>query len=449
MKNLPEAIGWTLLHFTWQATVIAAVCKCFDQGLQQSRTILRYNVTLAALVCMFGTSIATLVYEQERVNHVQRSGTASATMPASVQISSLHEHLADALRVPFHLNTIHLFQWIDGVWLVGVLLCSIRAAGGVLVLRRMRSALSVEPIEEMAELFRGLVGRMRINRQVSLRMHIAGLDPFVAGLFRSIVYLPLSALSSLTPDQIEAVLTHELAHVRRADCIGNLLNTSMETLFFFHPAVWWLGRTLREQREFCCDDIVLVSCSSPMNYAQALLVLAENQQISPHLALSAGGHGGRHLFFRIERILGNEPSTERQSEASVVFNLAIPAIMLVVAGCLFLAAPAGNHFPGVQAAAISASRIRFYQHPARSTVRLASVTRSNLERFPTKRITIHLSQSAAKETQSERSLTELAAPTDIGDYSERRLRIHNHQHHDHQHSHHHTHAPGDSQSTDG
>ena len=95
---------------------------------------------------------------------------------------------------------------------------------------------------------------------------------------------------ALSPEQLEAVLAHELAHVRRADYLWNLIQTMAETLLFFHPAVWWLGRRLREQRELCCDDVAVQSCADPLVYATALLRLEERRSQRLSLAMALDGH---------------------------------------------------------------------------------------------------------------------------------------------------------------
>jgi hypothetical protein len=183
---------------------------------------------------------------------------------------------------------------------------------------------------------------MELKGRVSLRIHLAATNPFVVGAFRSIIYLPVSTLTSLTPDQIDAILAHELAHVRRSDYAWNLLQTAMETLFFFHPAVWWLGRIIREQRELCCDDIVINSSFIPLTYAKALLILAERQHVQPRLAMPLDGHQGRkQLFSRIARILGDACVPEGESYRSMVFRLFIPAVAGSLVLCCSIAIPMG------------------------------------------------------------------------------------------------------------
>jgi hypothetical protein len=150
------------------------------------------------------------------------------------------------------------------------------------------------------------------------------------GAMRAIVLLPFSVLTSLGPDELEVVLAHELAHVRRADFVWNILQTIAETLFFFHPAVWWLSSRIRHERELCCDDLALTVCPNPVTYASALYRLEEHRSHHLRLAMALDGHASRHtLLMRIARILG-EPMTRIPSRSVRPFSLAAAIAGLVV-----------------------------------------------------------------------------------------------------------------------
>ncbi len=176
-----------------------------------------------------------------------------------------------------------------------------------------------------------LCERLGITRQVSLYIsqHIQG--PLAIGVVRSLVILPASALMALSPAQLEAVLAHELAHVRRADYLWNLIQTMVETLLFFHPAVWWLGSRLRQQRELCCDDVAVQSCADPLVYATALLRLEERRSQRLSLAMALDGHKPwSGLGLRIARILGETNGKKSPRELVPIPLAAICALFLLV-----------------------------------------------------------------------------------------------------------------------
>jgi hypothetical protein len=189
----------------------------------------------------------------------------------------------------------------------------------------------VEAPEAVRANFTRLCKRLGITSQVNLRIseHVQG--PLAMGIVRSLIILPASTLMALTPEQLEAVLAHELEHVRRADYFWNLIQTTVETLFFFHPAVWWLGSRLRQQRELCCDDAAVRACADPLLYATALLRLEErrNQQLS--LAMALDGHrSSSGLRARISRILGETIGEERSRELPPLPLAPIFAVFLLV-----------------------------------------------------------------------------------------------------------------------
>jgi hypothetical protein len=235
--------------------------------------------------------------------------------------------------VLLHLS--RFLPWLDVAWLLGVACLSTRTIGGWRLLQQLRrSALAEAPGAVHANFVR-LCERLEITRQVRLRIseHIQG--PLAMGIVRSLVILPASALMALSPDQLEAVLAHELAHVRRADYLWNLIQTMVETLFFFHPAVWWLGRRLREQRELCCDDVAVQSCADPLVYATALLCLEERcrQQLSLAMALDGNLDGHRRwsgLRIRIARILGEANGVKGPRDLVPIPLAAISALFLLV-----------------------------------------------------------------------------------------------------------------------
>ena len=135
-------------------------------------------------------------------------------------------------------------------------------------------------------------------------MHVADCDrldaPAVIGWVRPVILVPVAALSSLTIAQVDAILAHELAHIRRHDYLVNLFQTVAETLLFYHPAVWWLSGRLRLEREHCCDDVAVSISGDAVGYAEALAAI-EARRSAPAFAMAAGGGS---LVDRIRRILG-------------------------------------------------------------------------------------------------------------------------------------------------
>jgi len=360
MNDSMQALGWTLVHFCWQAVVIALLYRILDLAFVRLRSKVRYALALTAMMGMLLAALTTLGYEEVRLSH-QRStsapGLSDTTHPAltvagqritgAVIITpsaapaakaGVGRDLASAITLVMPMSLGRLMTWIDAMWLAGVLILSLRTVGGWIVIRRLRMSALVAIPESVRITFNRLSERMGIRRRIELLgcERISG--PLAMGVFRSVVLLPVSALTHLTPDQLEVVLAHELAHIRRGDYLWNMIQTVVETLFFFHPAVWWLGGHLRQQRELCCDDVALACCADPVVYATALLRLEEQRSSRLQLAMALDGHGaGSSLKARIVRILDGAPgdAPERRRELAPLSLVGISAML----GMFFLPLP--------------------------------------------------------------------------------------------------------------
>jgi beta-lactamase regulating signal transducer with metallopeptidase domain len=333
MNDSMQALGWTLVHFCWQAAVIALLYRMLDLAFARSRSSVRYALALAAMISMFLVAVMTLGYEEMRLMrdggstaaqlipaHSQHALVGHVTAPAApVEISATttSRDLVASIATLIPMSLVRWMPWIDAIWLAGVLILSLRTVGGWMLIRRLRLSSMVEIPESVRSAFERLAQKMGIVRRIDLMVCERISGPLAMGVFRSAVLLPVSALTHLNADQLEVVLAHELAHIRRGDYLWNMIQTAVETLFFFHPAVWWLGGHLRQQRELCCDDVALSCCSDPVVYATALLRLEEQRGSRLQLAMALDGHGsGSGLKTRIVRILqgssGEAPTRQRE-----------------------------------------------------------------------------------------------------------------------------------------
>ena len=154
--------------------------------------------------------------------------------------------------------------------------------------------------------------------------------PTVIGWMKPVILLPASALAGLSPAQLEAILAHELAHIRRHDYLVNLLQTLVETLLFYHPAVWWLSRRIRIERENCCDDLAVSLCGDPVAYAQALADLEELRGRGGQLVMAANGGS---LVHRVRRLLG-APSHAGRGPGWLAGSVAVLLMLGIAAGAL-------------------------------------------------------------------------------------------------------------------
>ena len=326
------ALGWTLLHFCWQSTMIALLYALVDRCLLRATTAIRYGVAMAMLGLMPVAAIATFIEQERLVVHFAQP----AQPVVASQIGSLHAIVVK--EVPFAAPAMadtelwitghadRLLLWIDGIWLVGVCLLALRATCGWWRLRSLRRNAQLKVPIAIQKRFAKVVAQLRLLHPVSLRVSAEVISPMAMGIWRSSVILPLSVAMSLPSEQLEAVLAHELAHIRRWDYFCNLVQTAIECVFFFHPAVWWISRQTRELREMCCDEIAARTCADPGIYAEALLQMEEQRAEHVQLAVALHGRGGA-LLHRIRRVMG-ETTMEQRSMSGV----RIAAAGLVFAG---------------------------------------------------------------------------------------------------------------------
>jgi beta-lactamase regulating signal transducer with metallopeptidase domain len=330
-----EALGWTLVHFLWQGAAVAIVYRMADRALARHSANARYVLALAALLGMLAVSVTTLAYEEASYyQSAPRTGAAAphfvlAAQPVAAPLSETARPLQTASLDRMSLQ--HLMPYLDALWLAGVLFLSLRALGGWWLIRRLRRRTHQRAPHTLLLRLDVLRRQMGIRRLVDLRLSERIASPFTAGVLRPWILLPVTALTGLSSEQLEMVLYHELAHIRRADYLWNLLQTMVETLFFFHPAVWWISRRVREERELSCDDIAVKNCSDPALYASALLRIEEERRTRLRLAMALDGHQSRAgLRARILRILG---TTEARPRGFRPVSLAGIAAALIVFLC--------------------------------------------------------------------------------------------------------------------
>jgi beta-lactamase regulating signal transducer with metallopeptidase domain len=313
------ALGWTLLHFCWQGTAVAAAYAFANRLTLRASPVVRYAVATGALALMPLLVLATFAGEVRTATSVHASVKATTEVqpligsgiqePASQPDAISPVSITEASRSWLAGHTEQVLPWVDALWMLGVLLLAIRTMGGWRQLEQLRRrARGIVPAH-VEQSFLHICERVNVGRRVILRVSDQVISPMAMGVWRATVILPASALLSLSQEELEAVLAHELGHIRRWDYAWNLLQTALETVLFFHPAVWWLSRKVRDRREVCCDEIAVQSCSDPIVYAQTLLRLEEQKIQVRRLAVAQRGSSGS-LLVRVKKVLGEDEPME-------------------------------------------------------------------------------------------------------------------------------------------
>jgi beta-lactamase regulating signal transducer with metallopeptidase domain len=300
MTALAMALNSALLQLVWQGLVVAFLLWMVLAALRRKSASARYLVSCAALAVLTVLPIVTacLAYQRPFVvpanaaTNAVRTGAAFVTVVFASPISSPTNWLA-------------LIQaWMLPAWACGVAFLSMRLLWGCSRVSSLkRTGDTAEPaVLAMAARLSERIGVTRAVRVLVTSLADGG--PCVIGALRPVVLLPAATLLGLTAEQLEAVLAHELAHIRRYDYLVNMVQMLIETLFFYHPAVWWISGRIRQERELCCDDIAVRCCGDAVGYARALTALERIRVITPSLAL---GVKDGPLMYRVQRLLGAAP----------------------------------------------------------------------------------------------------------------------------------------------
>jgi uncharacterized protein (TIGR03435 family) len=312
-----QALGRALLHFVWQGPLLALLLWIVRAIVPSAAARLRYAAASLILLTMPTALIVTATWnphsELGRAGPAARISTQAPATPPRAAVYDAPTSSAPRAGIP---------GWIACIWMIGVLLLSARTAGGWMGVRRLkRGAVPADPaFEQMAD---RLKRSLRVSAPVRLGTSAMVRVPTVIGWLRPWILLPVTALTGLSEPQLAAILAHELAHIRRHDYLLNLLQTVIETVLFYHPAVWWVGRQMRLEREHCCDDLAVTACGSAFEYANAL---AEMEQLRDRIPTPALAANGGELLGRIRRVLGHEDLASRPMGA-----IAAAALVLMIA----------------------------------------------------------------------------------------------------------------------
>ncbi len=376
-----ERLGWVLLHFVWQGAVIAALCAIAFVTLRRGSASVRYLIACTGLLVMAACLPATWFV----VAGAAPGGTGKQSLPVrtgggeaaetrgrvsprlDLRVSERRDYAPDhtfdkshsefagnqpsptpspvtgegqpAVTLPnggegdssplgpsWPDRIAAALPWLVIAWLIGVFGLSIRLAIGWHGIHRLRRAASLTADGPWRSVLSRLCERLHIRSTVRLLESSLVDVPTMIGWLRPVILWPPALLAGLSVEQFEALLAHELAHVRRHDYLVNLVQTAIETLLFYHPAVWWLSRRIRHERECCCDDLAVATCGNRLSYARALATLEELRPPARQLALAADGGC---LLARIRRILGL-PAPRRIAKRHWLLGLTLSATVLML-----------------------------------------------------------------------------------------------------------------------
>lgn len=358
-----DRLGWTLLHSTWQGAAIAAMLAIASGLLARRSAQARYLAACVAMTAMLAVGAVTFFVVRPPLDPVATPARVeeSSQTPAAKDLPRGRSDAARGISSPPSVSSLGQLEgqvekhdvakptpampaagvppdaggpaapapalartgpqparfaqlaqpclpWLVAAWLLGVGVLGLWRVGGLIAAWRLTTIGTQPAAKNIEELAVRLANRLGVRRMVQIVQSLVVDTPMVIGWLRPVILLPLSSVTGLSGPQLEAILAHELAHIRRHDYLLNLLQGVVETLLFYHPAVWWMSRLLRAERERCCDDVAVQLCGDRIGYAEALAAVEATRAAwtarLPVAAVTAGSPGGKDFVDRVGRILG-------------------------------------------------------------------------------------------------------------------------------------------------
>jgi len=365
-KPFFQHLGWTLLNFVWQGALIAALHGGLMILLRRSSANVRYLFSCAALLLMvsfplIGTLGESSFYKDSTANEnllkpegtvaepLQRSETQSNVNAVSIRPNEHPAPENSTVSLPhFRLSKgwaqeqlTFFMPWLAAIWLAGVSFLSLRLIGEIITTRQLKQAEISPFIQVWQDKLQSLARRLEVSQTVRLYQTAKVEVPTVVGWLKPVILIPVSAITCMNPQHLEALLAHELAHIRRYDFLINLVQIVAETLLFYHPAVWYVSNRIRQEREYCCDDLAVTACGDVLLYSNALFELEKLRCATPQFTVAASGGS---LLRRIQRlvIISDAPRTHFSPMAAALIGVLILLSLLNPRQTTFLTGQARN-----------------------------------------------------------------------------------------------------------
>lgn len=338
-----QKLGWVLLHFIWQAMVIAILLAVLLRILRGFSANLRYVAACLAMVIIVLLPVVTMQFvnvlplqEEQTVFEIPNTENKSEVVELQPSVISLPSSgIYEPVREE-SARTSNVIVWKQRItdilepalphivtgWLLGVLVLSVWQLGGWAQLQKLRRKMVKQVDTPLKDKLNRLSEKLGVNQAVDLLESALVRVPTMIGWLRPVILLPAGALTGLSTAQLEAILAHELAHIKRYDYLVNILQTIVEILGFYHPALWWISHKIRTERENCCDDLAVTVTNDRISYARALTSMEEIRGRGELAVAAAGGN----LISRVRRIIGKD-----SSEKTVSWIPAITAILFIIA----------------------------------------------------------------------------------------------------------------------
>lgn len=320
VNNLIKAIGWSILHSLWQGAIIYAVLFIILMARPKMSARLKHNLSFGALFLIFASFCFTF-------SSIFELPTPATSALKNVALDQLAYQEVMKLGNTFSIRTEAYFPVVAIVYLVGIAFQLLILTSGYLKLKKLKQASTLQVPAAWNTVFELTLAQLKLNKTVKFYLSPKVNVPLVIGFLKPVVLFPVALATQLDLKQVEAILIHELSHIRRHDYLINLVKTCIETLLFFNPFVWLTTKFIHIEREHACDDLVVNFTGTPLTYAHALLKLEllKEKQV-PALSLAATGKN-QYLYQRIKRITDMKTNYINVKQQFFILTLTVATVM--------------------------------------------------------------------------------------------------------------------------
>jgi len=317
-SEITRSLGWTLLHSIWQVGLLAVLVLIVNRLLPGKNAVGKYWVATAGMFSAVVWSVLTFIeqYASFSGTGIPLISNPVAVLSSVMEVSIIELSFTDQLNQFINSN----IPLLVSVWVIGLILFSIRLAGGWYYLSQLRNSAAEVKNERLILMVNTISEKLNLRSKVIVAETTEVIAPILVGVFKPMVLFPVAYLAQLSSDETEAVLAHELAHVKRHDYWINILQSVVESFYFFNPFIWWLSTKMREEREHCCDDLAVKLTGRPKIYAETLAAVQEIQ-ISK---LAVGFNGRGKLVARVKRLF--EPGKRSTLDRSITALLLVALV---------------------------------------------------------------------------------------------------------------------------
>ncbi len=342
--RLAGALCNTLMHSLWQGILLTAIAGLIIICTRKTSSALRYNLLISAMMLFaIGVSV-TFIWQYSRSNPMLAIKTPSGIRINNTvqQVQSAHVYLGgqDLSQQPFTVSVNNFLSEhhniIVFIWFLIVCARCLQLAFGLYGIYRLRRVQVTIVKGDWQQRLQLLANKLRLIKAVILLESGLAKVPMVIGYLKPVILVPVGLLNTLSAEEVEAILIHELAHIKRRDYLVNMLQSLMEIVFFFNPAVLWVSKLIKTERENCCDDLAVSQNNNKINYIRALVSCEEYQASVPAYAMGLPGSKNT-LLNRVKRIVSN------RNYSLNLFEKTILAVCLVILGLGVSAFTAREH----------------------------------------------------------------------------------------------------------